>query len=158
VFFKEGFAIMIRKKPSGACYDRAVNIIAAAEHSTQNLRRKLITRGYTEEETAETLSRLAAENLLDDKRFAEMWIDFRLRRKDEGGRRLFTGLLARGIDRETAEAAVKAAALADEYRACLIRAREKAEAAAGGDDAAVTGLLLKKGFSLREIRSRGEEE
>jgi regulatory protein len=135
-----------------SCYDKALSLIAAAEHCTRGLERKLLTRGYTEEETAETLLRLTRENLLNDRRFAELWIEFRQRRKDEGSRRLTEGLLRRGVDRETAAAAVKAASQTDEYHDAFIRAREKFIATGCEDGNSLVPLLIRKGFPLGEIR------
>ena len=144
---------MKRKKPSAPCYQKALGILAAAEHSTEGLRRKLLLRGYAEEETEEALARLAAENYLNDRRFAELWIEFRMRRRDEGRRRLAEGLKRRGIDRQTADSAAAAAAATDEYRACLLRAWEKARAAGCEEEAALVSLLVRKGFSRSEIHA-----
>jgi regulatory protein len=146
----------MRKKMFLSCYDRAMGFVAAAEHCRRSLERKLLARGYTEEEVAQTLSRLAEEDIVNDRRFAALWIEFRQRRKDEGGRRLAEGLQRRGIDRPTAEAAVKDAAQTGEYRAAFFRARAKILAQAHSDKKVLTSLLLRKGYSLGEIRAYDE--
>jgi regulatory protein len=149
----------MRKKSFLSCYDRAIDLLAAAEHCGRSLERKLLARGYAEGEVAQTLSRLAEEDILNDRRFAALWIEFRQRRKDEGGQRLLEGLRRRGVDRQTAEAAVREAALGDEYRAAFFRAKEKILARAPGariEERGLVSLLLRKGYSRSEIRKYGE--
>lgn len=130
--------------------------MAAVEHCTRGLERKLLARGYEEAEVAETLRRLTAEKFLDDRRFAGLWIEFRQRRSNEGGRRLAEGLLRRGVHRDIAEAAVKEASCTDEYREALMRAREKILAKGCDDDRALISLLMRKGFSRSEIKKCAE--
>ena len=140
-----------------SCYERALKLLALAEHCTRGLERKLLRRGYDEREVTLTLSRLTDEKIIDDRRFADLWIEFRLQRKDEGRRRLAEGLRRRGIDREPADEAARAAAATDKYRACLLRAYGKAREACGGDDAAAVHYLLQKGFTTGEIRACRED-
>jgi regulatory protein len=156
--FRGFFLPAMRKNSRGSCYDRALSLLAAAEHCTKGLERKLLFRGYSEEEVAETLERLAAENILNDRRFAELWIEFRQRRKDEGGRRLAAGLLRRGVNRDTAEEAVKAAARTGGYRSCLLRARENALARGCEGEHALVAFLIRKGFSRSEIKQCVDSE
>ena len=146
----------MREKGLCSCYDRALRLLAAAEHSTRGLERKLLARGYGEEDVAQTIARLTDENILNDSRFAELWIEFRQRRRDEGVRRLVAGLLRRGIERETAEKAAGAASRTEGYRAALARARGKILAKGCEDEAAITALLMRKGFSAGEIRKSRE--
>jgi regulatory protein len=142
----------MRKKNAFSCYEKAISLLAAAEHCTRGLERKLLSRGYTEEEVASTLFRLTEENILNDKRFAILWTEFRQRRKDEGGRRLAEGLQRRGVDRETAEAAVREVAQTDEYYQAFFRAREKILIKKNIDKNNLLSLLLRKGYSPSEIR------
>ena len=146
----------MRQKGACSCYNRAVRLLAAAEHCTQGLERKLLARGYGEEDVAQTLTRLTEENILNDSRFAELWIEFRQRRKNEGARLLAAGLLRRGVGRETAEEAVRAASRTAGYEAALARAREKILAEGCEEEAGVTARLLRKGFSAGEIRRHRE--
>jgi regulatory protein len=142
----------MRNNNRALCYERALGLLAAAEHCAKALERKLLFRGYSEEEVAGTLKRLTDENILNDRRFAELWIEFRQRRKDEGARRLAAGLLRRGVDRHTAEEAVKAAVQTEGYRACLLRAQEKALARGCEEEHALVEFLIRKGFSRGEIK------
>ncbi|MDR1932920.1 MAG: recombination regulator RecX [Spirochaetales bacterium] len=146
------------KNSYSTCYDRAAGLLSAAEHCTRGLERKLLARGYEEKEVAETLQRLTAENLLNDERFAGLWIEFRQKRRNEGGRRLTEGLLRRGVRRDIAEAAVRRAAQTDEYLQALRRAREKLLAGGCSDEQALVSLLLRKGFSRSEIKKCEEDD
>jgi regulatory protein len=146
----------MRNKVCLSCYQRALGFLAAAEHCGRALERKLLSRGYTEEDVAETLSRLTEEDALNDGRFAALWIEFRQKRRDEGGRRLAEGLRRRGVDRRTAEAAVSAASQSDEYREAYLRAKAKilTDTNIGKED--ILSGLLRKGYSLSEIRKFDE--
>ena len=136
------------------CYEKAISLLAGAEHCRKGLARKLSSRGFDEEEITAALQRLTEENLLDDRRFAGLWIEFRQRRTNEGRRLLEAGLLKRGVDRETAAAAVNAYAGTEPYNEAFDRARERILRAGEPRGEELVSGLLRKGFTINEIRSR----
>lgn len=134
----------------------ALRLIALREHSRAELSAKLAKRDFRDKVTAPVLDRLAEAGLLDDARFAELWVESRLARKVEGPSVLIARLRARGVSRETARAAANRAA-GGELEVLLV---ERFLAAEGGtpslDDPELRRRLLKAGFSLSAVREAFE--
>jgi len=60
--------------------ETAMNLLARREHSTRELRDKLLARGFEDDEITPALQALSREGLLSDERFAESFIHSRLER------------------------------------------------------------------------------
>lgn len=56
----------------------ALNALARREHSEQELKRKLLSKGYAEEEVLSLLETLQLEHLQSDERFAESYVNARV--------------------------------------------------------------------------------
>jgi regulatory protein len=76
-----------------------MNLLSRREHSLAELRTKLIARDYSPEEIEPALQRLAADGLVSDERFAEMFIASRMR-KGQGPVRIRMELEKRGVAAE----------------------------------------------------------
>nr|WP_320409091.1 regulatory protein RecX [Candidatus Thiodiazotropha endoloripes] len=74
----------------------AVRLLAAREHSQQELRRKLLSRHYDEALIEQVLDDLTTASLLSDGRFAESFVESRVR-KGQGPLRIALELRERGI-------------------------------------------------------------
>ncbi|HEB59209.1 MAG TPA: regulatory protein RecX [Gammaproteobacteria bacterium] len=75
----------------------AMDMLARREHSSGELRRKLVARDYDVAEIEQTLAELRAENLLSDRRFAEAFIHARVGR-GYGPARIEAELRQREVD------------------------------------------------------------
>jgi regulatory protein len=125
-------------------------------HSTQEIRQRLMRRGYPPDEIAAVIARLTSAKYLDDLEFARMWVRSRSLRQADAPARLARELRAKGID----EADIRAVLvdLSDESTV-----QETAEQAAGrklrtlhGLDPAVASRrlaahLLRRGFAADVI-------
>jgi regulatory protein len=60
--------------------ETAMNLLARREHSTQELRDKLLARGFEDDEIMPALQTLSQEGLLSDERFTESFIHSRMER------------------------------------------------------------------------------
>ena len=85
-----------------ACRATAMDLLARREHSSKELRRKLISRHYEGLVIDEVLASLVHERLLSNERFAEGYVYFRSK-KGFGPVRLRQELRERGIDDELIE-------------------------------------------------------
>ncbi|MEW8403877.1 MAG: regulatory protein RecX [Candidatus Thiodiazotropha taylori] len=74
----------------------AVRLLAAREHSQQELRRKLLSRHYDEALIEQVLDDLTSASLQSDGRFAESFVESRVR-KGQGPLRIGMELRERGI-------------------------------------------------------------
>src|SRR5690606_1196122 len=88
--------------------ETALRLLARREHSTLELRRKLLLREYPESLVDQVIAELAAEKLLSDERFAEEFVRSR-REKGYGPRRIQAELYQHGIDPTVAESLLREA-------------------------------------------------
>ena len=85
----------------------ALQLIARAEQSTYALSRKLEKRGHDPACARAVVMRLCETGLINDRRYAGLWLESRISRQASSPRRLLAGLCARGIDRDDAESVLK---------------------------------------------------
>ena len=85
----------------------ALRLIARAEQNTFALSHKLEKRGHESACVRAVVSQLCESGLLDDRRYAGLWLESRISRRASSPRRLFAALCSRGIDRDDAEAVLK---------------------------------------------------
>lgn len=97
---------------------RAIGLLARREHSAQELRRKLLERGFVAAEIDEVLEDLRARNLQSDARFTEMFVRQRFS-NGVGAQRVRAELAQRGI-----ESTMIAAALTEQVDDPVARAAE----------------------------------
>jgi len=139
----------------------ALRLIARAEQCSAGLARKLEKRKHEPAVIREVISKLTDLKLLNDSRFARLWLQSRLRFA-RSPRRLFTSLCARGIDRDEAQAALKEV-LDDETEKTLLARFAKKYARKlrnQGEDVmrSLKFLLKGEGFSSAAIEEYLENE
>src|SRR5207247_10676070 len=86
----------------------ALRALARLAHARLGLRRRLVKRQPPPAAVDAALERLASRGLLDDRRFAEQYAALRATR-GKGPARLLGDLMAQGVERRTAEQAVRRA-------------------------------------------------
>jgi len=136
----------------------ALRLIARAEQTCLGLTRKLEKRGHDSACVRGVISQLCESGLLDDRRYARLWLDARISRQRTSPRRLLIALNARGIDRDDTAFTLKEA-LDDEAEFLLLKRfaeklqRKRKLNSEGGDDGPSLKYLLKsEGFSSLAIQ------
>jgi regulatory protein len=129
---------------------KAYDLLARSEHSTFLLEHKLRQRGFTEPAVAEAVEAARRHGYLDDRRFAERWIESRLRKHPEARSALLAGLFQRGVPRSVAEEALSVVATDDAISDALRRAGEQAVRRAKGKPSRAYRSLCSRGFSSRD--------
>jgi regulatory protein len=136
----------------------ALRLVSRAEQTSFGLEHKLEKAGYSRACVNAVLARLRQLCVVDDLRYARMWLQARLGRRVEGPRRLLAALLRRGISRRNAEAALRAVlspaaekTLLDNY----LRKNRLQETRITPD---IAGILKREGFSPGLIRDYRENE
>ena len=104
---------------------RALQLIARAEQTIFGLSRKLQKRGHDHDCIRAVVAQLCELNLLDDRRYARLWLESRISRQATSPRRLLAAIRSRGIDRHDAEAALKETLDAEAERLLLDRYVQK---------------------------------
>ncbi len=140
-------------------FDAAVRFLAPRLRSRAEVRRRLLRphprHATPSPEAAERiLDRLQQLELLDDRQFAEFWIENRERFSPRSARALGQELRQRGVARETVEEVSDPDR--DEERA-LAAGRQRLRGASGLDyetfRARIGGFLLRRGFGYDVVRS-----
>ena len=147
----------------------ALNLIARAEQCTKGLKQKLEKKKYRSETIQIVLDHLVKLNLLNDSRYAELWLRFRINYGAKGPRMLSERLRAKGINEQTVNA-VLALLLTEETEAALLRrCLEKAKRDKKGyakifsennstDSKTIRYFLKGQGFSPEAIEGYFDEE
>ena len=141
------------------CRQKALDLLSRRSHFERELERKLRQRGYPEAEVAETLDKLRAQGLVDDRRSAREFVRGRLARAPEGRRKLAAELARRGVaaeivtetldDLTDADDRALAHQAAERWR----RTRSRPGRSADRERAALARHLAGRGFSERAIYS-----
>jgi regulatory protein len=132
----------------------ALRLVSRAEQSGLGLRRKLGKAGYSPPCVQAVLARLGELGIVDDSRYARLWLQARLAGKAEGPRRLLAALRHRGIPRQDAEEALRAVLNPEAERALLEKFLKKKRLSAAEPKAG--GILRGEGFSPSLIREYRE--
>jgi regulatory protein len=114
VYVREGIAVGAELAPARSAElaarsqrlfarTRALALVSRAAQTRRGLTAKLRARGFEQDAVSYAVSRVAEMGYLDDRSFAERWIESRLAGHAEGYRALFRGLVRRGVDRALAE-------------------------------------------------------
>ncbi len=135
-----------------AVRDKALTLLARTPHTVRSLKLKLLKRGYEPWAVEEALDWLAGSGYLDDWSFSLQWLENRLQRRPEGRPLLVSGLIHRGVARETAEAAVRRLVDTEVERQCARRALDKLGRQSRISREGLMKKLKGRGFSLSLIR------
>jgi regulatory protein len=137
----------------------ALRLVSRAEQTTMGLTRKLEKAGHSAPCVKAVLARLREMEILNDERYARMWLQSRLGRKGESPRRLLAGLRNRGIPRQDAEEALRTVLSPAAEQALLegfLKKNRLSGTGSGDRESVNTGYVLKReGFSpdlIREYR------
>jgi regulatory protein len=140
-------------KPEQSAKSYAVWLLSRQDYSALNLRKKLLARGYSEDEAEEAMAFVIANKYQDDTRFAE----HRARGVENraGNLRIEMTLRQKGIPAEIAKAQVQQLG-AEEERVLLAVAKFKSKVAQDGMTtqlkAKIYRFLAYRGFSSKAIR------
>jgi regulatory protein len=139
----------------------AVRYLARCDRTAAQVEHFLKDKGATPSQIKQTVNRLCELRYLDDRAYAQRWIESRLARKPMGRERLKVELLTRGITESLADRALREVLRGVDEEA-LARRTLKVKQGRGGRLAPVRAarLLRQRGFEEetidRIIGSRGE--
>ncbi len=124
----------------------ALRLLGVRAHSRSELRSKLRRKGCAPDAIEAAVERLAGQGYLDDAAFAESLVSRRSASRGPGA--IAGELAAKGIDRETARAA-----LAGTDREAQLEAALRLAGRAGSRDSRVlAGRLIRRGFDWDVVR------
>jgi regulatory protein len=132
------------------CREQALQYLARREHTSLELKQKLLKKNYSKNHINSTLENLISQNLLSEYRFAQSFILSRQRKNPEGKILLRQRLLAKGVNLEDAERTLEEAFTEE----LLIEAVRKAYGVAirKYEPELAKQKLLSRGFSRSDLR------
>lgn len=95
-----------RAKTLGSPYEAAVLYLGNRPRSVGEIRRHLRSKRFDDEAIDGAIDKLRAQRYVDDLDFAKYWVEQRLRFRPKGDRALVSELTAKGVARETIDAAL----------------------------------------------------
>ena len=116
-----GTGSLVDALDSRAARATALDALARRDYASEDLRRKLVNKGYDPSVVADLIERLRSEKLVDDRRYVESFISYRAAR-GQGPHRVRADLRKIGLQGEIVEQGL--AAYGD-WIADLQRARQK---------------------------------
>jgi regulatory protein len=159
------------EKARARTLQRAVKLLAAKPRSVEELRERLLEKGWADEAAVEyALVKLKEYGYLDDERFAFGFASYRVKQKPVGRQRLARDLQTKKISRETAEAALELVYRETPEEELIARAIDKRMRLRGRpttrqETKSLYEHLLRLGFSydliirkVREAAAGAEEE
>jgi regulatory protein len=146
----------ISPRPSDAAsaLDTAVRFLAQRPRSEYEVRQRLRRAGIDEATLDGVLLQLRQHQLLDDRAFADYWVEQRQTFRPRGARLLRMELARLGVERGRAEAAVAPivdTAEADAYRAAARQARRLHALDERAFATRLGGWLVRRGFDWDTI-------
>lgn len=139
--------------------ESALRFLAGRDHSSAEIGRKLIRKGFTPQAVASVTTYLQEKGYLDDRRFAERWAAAAVESGRCYGPRLRAELKQRGIDPATVSGVIDdLSSGADEAQAVeLLMRRKFPDFSPSGTDEKekrrIFGFLQRRGFSSSAIFS-----
>lgn len=138
------------------CLDSALRFLANRPRSEREIRRRLAEKGHEPDRVTRVVERLTQLKLVDDRAFAEYWLENRALHRPKGERALRAELFAKGVGREVVDEAVvqqERNEPEDAYRA----AQRQASRWPAMDERAfrqrLTPFLQRRGFGWDAIES-----
>lgn len=137
---------------SQRAFELACRYLARRERTVSELRRHLLGRDVDEPSAEQVIAELLEQGMLDDARFARLFVQDKRELEQWGSERIKRGLLVRGIDSELADAALEAdgndAGQGGDLRRALSILSQKFPVPPQGrrERERALGLLLRKGY------------
>ncbi|HWD75222.1 MAG TPA: RecX family transcriptional regulator [Solirubrobacteraceae bacterium] len=133
--------------------DSAYALINRRDRTVSEVRAQLERKGVAEHLCEAAVQTLSAQGLLDDQRFARLFVSDKRELEQWGNERIRRGLLARGIERELADAALTQAGAHDDDEEseldralALLRRRFPHPPEDRRERERALGVLLRKGY------------
>jgi len=103
-----GEGIRAEQDRDQACLDSALRFLANRPRSEREIRRRLAEKGHEPERVDRVIDKLTRLRLVDDRVFAEYWLENRALHRPKGARALRAELFQKGLARDVVEGALEA--------------------------------------------------
>jgi regulatory protein len=149
----QALAELQRRHDHHGAYLQAVRFLGPRNRSASEIRQHLTAKGWHVDASHQAIERLKQEGYVDDRLFAQQWIDYRSRTAPRSRMAIMQELKQKGIARETILSAV---ATMDEAALALDCAQKRARQWLRYDGAQkeqrIAAFLQRKGFTYAVCR------
>jgi len=135
------------------CRKKSTELLSYREHSSFELTNKLRKRDFTKFEIDAVLALLIEKNYLNDRRFTEVFILSRLRKKAEGKPMILKRLMQKGISYALSDEVYGEVVDHDLEMEILQRAFEKQNRKYGNNNEKFINSMLRLGFNYTQIKN-----
>ncbi len=137
--------------------ENVYKILSRRDHTYYEVKKKLINKGYLEEDIDKVLSFFEKAGYIDDEKFIKLWVDYRLRTKPMGRYRLVKELVDKGINYSVAKKNIDRHFSHKEETEVLYKITHELKKKSNIHiyDEALNKLgpkLVRRGFNITEIR------
>jgi regulatory protein len=134
-------------------YNKALDLLSRREHSQKEVTLKLQKKFKNSEEIYEVIEKLVANNIINDTRFTEHYINSR-KRRGFGSKKISYELLSKGINESIIDSTLSNM---DDWKELAKKEFNKKYKDGPSDDFKIRSkqknFLLNRGFSFEEIES-----
>ena len=134
-------------------YNKALDLLSRREHSQKEIKLKLQKKFKNSEEIYEVIEKLAANNIINDTRFTEHYLNSR-KRRGFGSKKISYELLSKGINESIIDSVLSNM---DDWKELAKKEFNKKYKDGPSDDFKIRSkqknFLLNRGFSFEEIES-----
>jgi len=146
---------LLREDQTKRAIASALNLIAYRPRAAGELRSKLRERGYPPESIDNAIARVRDLGYLDDRDFADRWVESRQMHRPRSTRMLARELQQKGVAREVIEETLEEAEI-DEFADALALAERRAASLRGLDvptrERRLSSFLARRGYGYDVIR------
>ena len=107
------------------CKNSALRIVEKAYKTEKEIKDKLVEKGFPEAVIKRTFEFLEEYNLLDDKRYADMYVKDKI--KNQGRNKIKYSLIRKGVSEELIEEKISSIDVEDEKEIAFVMAKKKYE-------------------------------
>ncbi len=134
-------------------YAKALELLGRREHTVFELRMKLKKREFSDVPVEDAMRSLQNAGYLSDRRYAESWVENRLKRRPEGYPKLAAGLKKRGVDQTTIASVLDRLYTEEASERALEQAAAKIMRQRKIDELTALRKLTAKGFPYRRAKT-----
>jgi regulatory protein len=155
VLDEEQIRLLLKQDAVKKAISTSLSLIAYRPRSAGELASKLRERSYDAETIDVAIGRMRELNYLDDREFADRWVESRQMHRPRSTRMLRQELQQKGVDQQIIDSIIEEARI-DEFGDALALGQKKAESLRALEpqvrDRRLSGFLARRGYSYDVIR------
>lgn len=129
-------------------YEYSIRLLTIGDKTSEEVRRKLRIKNYSEVIIDRVINKLSSHEYIDDERYIERWISYKLKTAGMSKKAMYYKLLQKGLSKELLDKKFNEIEI-DEYNIAFLAAEKKVKTIKGDTNqikAKLFSFLNRKGF------------